>query len=102
MMPQIKIGVKTLQRFLVSILTLVVLIGSAWAFVEVFVPWAPRETYLIATDNSIARFTTELVTLQSLHRTATSSKEKEYLFREIERIRREIRKFEAKQKKYIK
>ena len=101
-MTTIKISTKALQRAAVTALSLVVLVGSAWAYVEVFVPWAPRETILIATDNSIARLTSQLVTLQSLLRTTQATAEQNFLRLEIERIRRRIQRFEEKQKKYRK
>lgn len=101
-MTTIKISTKALQRAAVTALSLVALVGSAWAYVEVFVPWAPRETIVIATDNSIARLTSHLVTLQSLLRTTQATAEQNFLRLEIERIRREIQRFEEKQKKYLK
>ena len=99
---KVTLSSKALQRSVIALLSFLILAGSAWAAIQVLIPWAPRETYLIATDNTIARLSASVLQLKSLLRTSKELQEKRWLKLEIQRLRRKIDAFKDQQKQFVK
>ena len=59
------------------IATTIVAIGAAITVVEGYAPWAPRITFALATENTLARLDNQLITLLALEAQAKSVKDKE-------------------------
>ncbi len=62
---------------LAFIATTIVAVGAAGTVLEAYAPWAPRVTFALATENTLARLDNQLITLLALEAQAKAVKDVE-------------------------
>ncbi len=62
-------------RLLALVASAVVAVAGALAVLKPYVPWAPVITFALATENTLARFDNQLITLLTLEAQAKAAKD---------------------------
>ncbi len=62
-------------RRIAVIATTIVALGGAVAVLRPYVPWAPRITFALATENTLARYDNQLITLLTLEAQAKAAQD---------------------------
>ena len=78
----------------------IITLAGAYTVIEVYAPWAPRITLVMAADNSLDRLGSKLLTLKSLARRTKNPAEKRRLLLLIAEAKRQIDRVIALRKQY--